>query len=99
MHIIIEIPESDIPKGQDIIEIPLHFMDGKICEVGGYGFDVLPKGHGKLIDADAVIAEATERMKYPANYKYMECVIAHMKLAPTVVEADKENEEYDASNS
>lgn len=49
--------------------------------------------HGRLIDADRVITEATERMKYPANYQYMECVIAHMKLAPTIIEADKENEE------
>jgi hypothetical protein len=50
MQIIIEIPNSEIPKQQDIIEIPLHFMDGKVCEAGGYGFDVLPKGHGRLID-------------------------------------------------
>jgi hypothetical protein len=53
----------------------------------------LPKGHGRLIDADRIIAEATERMKYPANHKYMECVIAHMNLAPTIIEADTESEE------
>lgn len=53
----------------------------------------LPKGHGRLIDADKIISEATERMKYPANHKYMECVIAHMKLAPTIIEADTESEE------
>ena len=51
----------------------------------------LPKGHGRLIDADEIISEATKRMKYPANHEYMECVIAHMKLAPTIIEADKEN--------
>ena len=28
MHILIEIPESEIPKQQDIIEIPLHFIEG-----------------------------------------------------------------------
>lgn len=53
---------------------------------------VLPKGHGRLIDADRIITEATERMKYPANHQYMECVIAHMKLAPTIIEADNEVE-------
>lgn len=37
MHILIEIPESEIPKQQDIIEIPLHFIEGEVCEAGGYG--------------------------------------------------------------
>ena len=53
----------------------------------------LPKGHGRLIDADKIVAEATERMKYPANHKYMECVIAHMKLATTIIESDKTESE------
>lgn len=43
MQIIIEISESEIPKQQGIIEIPLHFIDGELCEAGGYGFDVLPE--------------------------------------------------------
>ena len=55
MQIVIEIPKSEIPKYQDIIEIPLHFIDGKVCEAGGYDFDVLPKGHGRLIDADELL--------------------------------------------
>jgi hypothetical protein len=50
----------------------------------------LPKGHGRLIDADRVIAEATEKMKYPSNYEYMECVIAHMNLAPTIIAESEE---------
>lgn len=45
MQIVIEIPESDIPKQQDVIEIPLHFVNGKVCEAGGYDFDVLSEGH------------------------------------------------------
>ncbi len=53
----------------------------------------LPKGHGRLIDADEVVAEATKTMKYPANHKYMECVIAHMKLAPTIIDAESEDKE------
>lgn len=50
----------------------------------------LPKGYGRLIDADAVIAEAISIMKDSKNPKYMECVIAWMNLAPTIIEADKE---------
>ena len=55
MQIVIEIPESEIPKKQDVIEIPLHFIDGKVCEAGGYDFDVLPKGHGRIADMDEAI--------------------------------------------
>lgn len=57
MQIIIEIPNSEIPKRQKIIEIPLHFIAGQVCEAGGYGFDVLPKGHGRLIDKDEIIGK------------------------------------------
>lgn len=58
MQIVIEIPESEIPKKQGIIEIPLHFIDGTVCEAGGYGFDVLPKGHGRLIDACKLLKQS-----------------------------------------
>lgn len=61
------------------------FLDVLFAIGGG---QTLPEGHGRLIDADKIISEATERMKYPANHKYMECVIAHMKLATTIIEAD-----------
>ncbi len=78
-----------------VIDIPEYIY--RLCQ--GHGDPVyryiangtpLPKGHGRLIDADKVVAEAKERMKYPANHKYMECVIAHMELAPTIIEAERE---------
>ena len=53
----------------------------------------LPKGHGRLIDADRIISDAIESMKYPENHVYMECVIARVKLATTIIEADKEDKE------
>ncbi len=55
---------------------------------------LLPKEYGRLIDADNVITEAKNKMKYGINHKYMECVIAHMNLAPTIIEANEvESEE------
>ena len=78
MQIIIEIPNSEIPKQQDIIEIPLHFIDGTVCEAGGYGFYVLPKGHGRLIDADEL------------DIKTITIVLKDdIENAPTIIEADK----------
>ena len=85
MQIVIDIPEDEY---QNIL------LTGKanFCVVNAIEAGTpLPKGHGRLIDADEIISEATKGMKYPANHEYMECVIAHMKLAPTIIEADKEN--------
>ena len=38
MKLIIDIPKECIPTRQNILNIPLHFIDGKVCEAGGYGF-------------------------------------------------------------
>ena len=78
MRIIIEIPESEIPKQQDFIEIPLHFIHGEVCEAGGYGFCVLPKRHGRIIDESQITGTFTW------DNGFIEC------FAPTIIEADKE---------
>ena len=54
MKIVIDIPNDEIPKKQEYMEIGLHFIDGTVCECT-YPFSVLPKGHGELIDKDAVL--------------------------------------------
>ena len=89
MQIVIEIPESEIPKKQDIIEIPLHFIDEKVCEAGGYGFDVLQKGHGRLIDAHELLKQsyhiddsATLSTRDVVNKEEIDDL-------PTIIEADK----------
>lgn len=84
MQIIIDIPESEIPKQQDVIEIPLHFIDGEVCEAGRYEFDVLPKGHGRLIDVDKLLDENIDTFMMQTETK--------IRIAPTVIEGDKENE-------
>jgi hypothetical protein len=98
MQIIIEIPNSKIPKQQDFIEIPLHFIDGTVCEAGGYGFNVLPKGHGRLIDAD----EAIKILKSLGNRDYRrekgtikdaEKMLSYDGYIPTIIEADTESED------
>ena len=97
MKIVIDIPESEIPKQQDIIEIPLHFIDGKVCEAGGYGFDVLPKGHGRLIDADDIMNDIKNDINEMTNLGLaVTCDYLWGKIndaiynAPTIIESDKE---------
>lgn len=43
----------------------------------------LPKGHGRLIDADALPLNDIDDANYGSNY---------IHIAPTIVEAEKENE-------
>lgn len=43
---------------------------------------VLPKGHGRLIDADALPLNAIDDANYGSNY---------IRIAPTIIEADKED--------
>jgi len=92
MQIVIDIPEEIYMDIKEEVRTKVNTFEHipflhEIISVGTQ----LPKGHGRLIDADKVVAEAKERMKYPANHQYMECVIAHMGLAPTIIEADKED--------
>ena len=52
----------------------------------------LPKGHGRLIDADAEIKSIEKTMnmsdeKYGAFYRGQ---IATLRMSPTIIEADKE---------
>ena len=87
IELVIKIPESEIPKQQEIIDIPLHFIDGKVCEAGGYGFDVLPKGHGDLIDKNEII----KRYEKDCGKRiYVDNFVHDIELnIPTIIEADK----------
>ncbi len=49
---------------------------------------VLPKGHGRLIDADALPLNAIDDANYGSNY---------IRIAPTIIEADKEKEDESIS--
>ena len=93
MQIIIDIPESEIPKRQDIIEIPLHFIDGKVCEAGGYRFDVLPKGHGRIGDLSKIYDRLNDaQIEGTVEYKGLGEAKQIICDAPTIIEADKESE-------
>ena len=89
MQIVIDIPEEQyITLNAKSQEEVLTVIDVSLLIESIKNGTPLPKGHGRLIDADKIILEATEKMEHPANHKYMECVIAHMKLADTIIKAD-----------
>ena len=95
MRIVIDIPDDMIPTKQEIIDTYIHFINGTVCEVGGYGFMVLPKGHGDLIDRDALNLDYEVSMAddWKTAHEIANCV----KYAPTVIDADKGERNEDSN--
>lgn len=82
MKWIIDIPEStitDLKKKENRTEVDIAVLNGT----------PLPKGHGRLIDADEL-----KKHKYHDSNRYENAVaVAHIDYAPTIIEADKEQED------
>ena len=81
IQIVIEIPE-DIYKSKDD-EDYIRMCASDICEALENG-TVLPKGHGRLIDADIFIHEI---VKY--SHQSTKTIGTALSDTPTVLEADK----------
>ena len=93
MQIVIDIPNKDIPKHQEVIDIRLHFIDGHIVDADGYGFVELPKGHGRLIDADELMKNwYGEYIKFMTREE-IESMDGIIENAQTIIEADREVDE------
>ena len=96
MQIVIDIPNSDISLKQNVITLDLHFIDEHICECT-YPFKELLKGHGRLIDADALVAVFKDMAKCEWNQKVspiswayaFEDTIDEIDNAPTILEAEE----------
>ena len=56
MFVLIEIPEEEVPRKQDIITVDLHFIDGTVCE-SNYGYHVF------LNDGFKIPEDITEEAK------------------------------------
>ena len=100
MKLIIDIPEKEIPNKMDILTIDLAFShEGEPIQCN-YPFAVLPKGHGRLIDADELEelfgkkcvgdcgACITKRKTDGKGKWYDTCSL--IDNAPTIIESDKE---------
>lgn len=74
IELVIKVPDKDYEKLKDG-HIPFSILD--VMQNG----TPLPKGHGRLIDADAVLED-------PIGNTYKD-----IEIAETIIEADKEREE------
>ena len=77
IELVIKIPEEVYKKAKVTID--------EMCDSVWLGIkngNPLPKGHGRLIDADELPLNAIDDANYGSNY---------IRIAPTIIEADKEN--------
>lgn len=86
MQIVFDIPEEDYERLKEYKKAPFCSLTSRTYEAIANGVP-LPKGHGRLIDADAYID------------KHEECgwldditVDEFNAITPTIIEADKEQE-------
>lgn len=84
MQLVIDIPEKDVPKRQELMTINLHFIAGEVCECS-YPYKVLPKEHGRLIDEDILCGRL--RDSYLDSFGLMRVEIV-LKNMDAVIEAD-----------
>ena len=86
MQIVIDIPDIDYRhikeyyEKNDIVEATYSYI---------YHGTPLPKGHGRLVDADEL-----KKHKYHDNDRFENAVaVAQIDWAETIIEADKESED------
>lgn len=86
MKIVIEIDDARFKDIRRIACVQLENYHLKTVEQIIANGTPLPKGHGRLIDADEL-----KEHKYHDNHRYENAVaVAYIDWAPTIIEADKE---------
>ena len=97
MQIVIDIPEERFKDIQRIASVQIdsnHFKTSEQIIANG---TPLPKGHGRLIDADSM---KTMKNIQSANFNAVELIRLWIDNQLTIIEADKvESEDKDADNN
>ena len=84
MQIVIEMPEHYYENNIKN-DLPIYLAEENVVAI-------LPKGHGRLIDADELELDADWDDYYDGYTAYSESMI---KYAPTIIEADTESEDQE----
>lgn len=90
MHIVIDIPEKlyEYAKANLIDSVDETFAIGAIADG-----TPLPKGHGRLIEADKLKLTQHDIHVEAINYRHRCISIENIDEAPTIVEADRGKED------
>ena len=89
MQIVIDIP--DVEYQRLITQDGMSYTDGEIVVNAFYNGTPLPKGHGRLIDADALKLTAHDIHVEAIDYRHRCVSIENIDEASTIIEADKED--------
>lgn len=90
MKIVIDVPEKVYNRFCNCCRFPDEVEEAIIAITDGI---VLPKGHGRLIDADRLVPDCQEDFVYyddDEHNVFTAVGIAQIECADTIVEADKE---------
>ena len=87
MELIIGIPEEDYERLKEYKKAPFCSLTSRTYEAIANGV-LLPKGHGRLIDADEIQFENNEFDTYSDYSRAFDAI----DQADTIIEADKEQE-------
>ena len=90
MQIVIDIPE------ETYYFIETHFRNENVVDKAIVNGTLLPKGHGRLIDVDALEEKVEKHRKMLKISRYDRDLILHytdVEMAPAIIEADKEESE------
>lgn len=94
MQIVIDIPDNKyytiLNHAEEILDAS-SFIEPKYLYLAVLNGESLPKGHGRLIDADYLREDfkASKKISF-AERMDISCIVDH---APTIIEADKGGEE------
>lgn len=95
MKIVIDLSEKRYEDTKRIASVQMNYRTPTIEQIVANGTP-LPKGHGRLIDADKLKCHSQIQIVPCGNGKYVEVMTYYQNdidVAPTIIEADKENEE------
>ena len=92
MQIVIEVPENIYEHIKEVYEHS-HTVEATYSYI--YNGTPLPKGHGRLIDADAIEYTHAIARCLEDGHNWNELCVTENELydAPTIIEADTESEE------
>ena len=102
VDVMIRIPKKQLESLQKIANGTWGLMNLDSTEIAILNGTVLPKGHGRLGDLDALYEDVTNGIKagnYEEGYEGygnindMDDIVDAIKYAPTVIEANRETED------
>lgn len=83
MNVLIQIPDTAVPKKQSFMSLDLHFIDGTVCEASGCGFMVVDDADVDMLEKKSETdhwLKCTECKNFEASDNY--CRMLQINFLP-----------------